>query len=64
MSMTEYTNIITQSTDVDLVNYTHTGNLGQIREIGGKGVYVSIGHTLIGLTDGVFHYMFESQDKQ
>ena len=33
----------------------------EIREIGGKGVYVLIGHTSIGLTGGVFHYIFESQ---
>ena len=33
----------------------------ELREIGGKGVYVLIGHTSIGLTNGVFHYIFESQ---
>ena len=37
------------------------GSLGQIGEVGGKEVYVLIGHTLIGLTDSVFHYMFESR---
>ena len=36
------------------------GNIVMIREIGGKGVYVLIGHTSIGLDDGVFLGMFES----
>ena len=39
------------------------GNLCEVGEIGGSGVYVLIGHTEIRSTDGVFWGMFESQDK-
>ena len=38
------------------------GNLCQIRKIDSERVYVLIGHTSIGLTDSVFHYICESQD--